>query len=113
MKMQMLIVCLFIGSALSMPGQHTHHEEKEEEEGQFLIFYLIFLGLWIFGYFGFLTAIRTRASSASSARPSFQAHLHISQLLSVTLMVIRENPRNIPVCGKMREIVTASLIFHQ
>jgi hypothetical protein len=51
MKMHMLILCLFIGTALSMPGQHTHHEEKEEEEGQFFIFYLIFLGfLCVFGY---------------------------------------------------------------
>jgi hypothetical protein len=51
MKMRMLILCLFIGTALSMPGQHPHHEEKEEEEGQFFIFYLIFLGfLCAFGY---------------------------------------------------------------
>jgi hypothetical protein len=47
----MLILCLFIGTALSMPGQHPHHEEKEEEEGQFFIIFLIFLGFWCeFGY---------------------------------------------------------------
>jgi hypothetical protein len=45
MKMQMLILCLFIGTALSMPGQHPHHEEKEEEEGQFFILFSSFWDL--------------------------------------------------------------------
>ncbi len=64
MKMQMLIVCLFIGTALSMPGQHPHHEEKEEEEGQFFIIFSYFwdfcVHLDICYLVGFAAAIRAR-----------------------------------------------------